>query len=28
MQPRIVEYIKNHPRWKMSVQLHKYLNIP
>ncbi len=26
--PMLVEYIKTHPKWKISVQLHKYLNIP
>ncbi len=28
MTPQIVDYIKTHPYWKLSVQLHKYLNIP
>jgi 7-carboxy-7-deazaguanine synthase len=28
MYPLIVEYIKNNPRWRLSVQVHKYLNIP
>lgn len=26
--PMIVEYVKAHPRWKVSLQLHKYMNIP
>jgi organic radical activating enzyme len=26
--PAIIEYIKQHPRWNLSVQLHKYLNVP
>jgi len=26
--PKIIEYIKKHPEWKLSVQLHKYLGIP
>lgn len=25
---RIVEFIKSHPEWKLSLQTHKYLNIP
>lgn len=24
----IIEYIKKHPQWKISMQTHKYLNIP
>jgi len=28
MVPRIVEYIKKHPQWRISLQVHKYLNIP
>ena len=28
MMPLIVEYIKKHPKWKVSLQTHKYLNIP
>lgn len=28
MMPLIVEYVKEHPRWKISLQTHKYLNIP
>jgi 7-carboxy-7-deazaguanine synthase len=24
----IVEYIKLNPRWRVSLQTHKYLNIP
>ncbi len=28
MAPLIVEYIKSHPRWRISLQVHKYLNIP
>ncbi len=23
-----VEYVKNHPKWRLSVQTHKYINIP
>jgi len=26
--PLVIEYIKNNPKWKISVQSHKYLNIP
>lgn len=28
MMPLIVAYIKSHPRWKISLQVHKYMNIP
>ena len=28
MAPRIVAYVKTHPRWRISLQVHKYLNIP
>lgn len=28
MTPLIIEYIKEHPRWQLSMQTHKYLNIP
>jgi organic radical activating enzyme len=28
MLPTILEYIKQHPRWKLSLQIHKYMNIP
>ncbi len=28
MLPRIVDYVKNNPKWKISVQTHKYLDIP
>ena len=28
IMPLIVEYIKEHPGWNMSLQTHKYLNIP
>jgi organic radical activating enzyme len=28
VQPLITEYIKSHPRWSLSLQTHKYLNIP
>lgn len=26
--PLIIEYIKAHPRWELSMQLHKYINVP
>jgi organic radical activating enzyme len=28
MLPLIVEYVKLHPAWEISLQIHKYLNIP
>ena len=28
MTPLIVEYVMKHPKWKISLQTHKYLNIP
>ncbi len=28
MTPLIVEYVKKHPRWQVSLQTHKYMNIP
>ena len=26
--PMIVEYIKAHPQWQLSLQIHKYINVP
>lgn len=26
--PLIIEYIKAHPRWQLSAQVHKYINVP
>jgi organic radical activating enzyme len=26
--PLIIEYIQKHPQWQLSLQTHKYLNIP
>jgi len=26
--PLIIEYIKAHPGWELSLQLHKYINVP
>ncbi len=28
MMPLIVDYVKEHPRWHISLQTHKYLDIP
>jgi len=28
MMPLIVEYVKNNPKWKISLQTHKYMRIP
>lgn len=28
MIPQIVDYVMEHPKWKVSLQTHKYLNIP
>lgn len=28
IMPVIVNYIKEHPKWRMSLQSHKYMNIP
>jgi 7-carboxy-7-deazaguanine synthase len=26
--PLIVDYIRNHPKWELSLQIHKYINVP
>ena len=26
--PLIIEYIKQHPQWELSLQIHKYINVP
>ena len=26
--PRLVEFVKQHPNWRLSIQTHKYLDIP
>lgn len=26
--PLVVEYVKNHQQWEISLQIHKYLNVP
>lgn len=28
MLPQIIEFVKNHPKWRISLQIHKYMNIP
>ena len=28
LTPAIVDYVKQHPRWQVSLQTHKYLDIP
>ena len=28
MTPLIIEYIKQHPQWEFSLQLHKYIKVP
>ena len=28
MLPLMIDYVKTHPRWKISLQIHKYMNIP
>jgi 7-carboxy-7-deazaguanine synthase len=28
MMPFIIEYIKAHPEWELSLQIHKYINVP
>jgi organic radical activating enzyme len=28
MTPLIIDYIKKHPKWEFSLQLHKYINVP
>jgi 7-carboxy-7-deazaguanine synthase len=28
MMPLITEHVKAHPQWRVSLQTHKYLNIP
>jgi 7-carboxy-7-deazaguanine synthase len=28
MTPLIVQYIKDHPQWELSLQIHKYINVP
>lgn len=28
MLPLIIEYVKSNPKWEVSLQIHKYMNIP
>ncbi len=28
MTPLIIDYIKKNPRWELSLQIHKYINVP
>lgn len=28
IMPLIIEYIKENPKWELSVQIHKYINVP
>jgi 7-carboxy-7-deazaguanine synthase len=28
MLPAVIDYVKAHPEWKISLQIHKYMNIP
>lgn len=28
MLPQIIDYVKQYPQWKISLQTHKYINIP
>jgi 7-carboxy-7-deazaguanine synthase len=28
MTPQIIDYIKSHPEWELSLQIHKYINVP
>ena len=28
MLPLIIQYVNEHPQWKVSLQIHKYMNIP
>lgn len=28
MTPMIVDYVKQHPQWEMSIQIHKYIDVP
>lgn len=28
MTPLIIEYVKDHPKWEVSLQTHKFMNIP
>ena len=26
--PLLIDYIKDHPKWELSLQIHKYINVP
>ncbi|MBC7937106.1 MAG: 7-carboxy-7-deazaguanine synthase QueE [Rhizobacter sp.] len=28
VMPLIIDYVKQHPQWRISVQIHKYINVP
>ncbi|RYZ16867.1 MAG: 7-carboxy-7-deazaguanine synthase QueE [Chitinophagaceae bacterium] len=28
MTPLIIDYVKEHPGWQLSLQIHKYINVP
>lgn len=28
MTPLIIDYIRDHPQWELSLQIHKYINVP
>lgn len=28
MMPHIIDYIKENPKWELSLQIHKYINVP
>lgn len=28
MMPLIIEYVKANPKWEISIQIHKYINVP
>jgi 7-carboxy-7-deazaguanine synthase len=28
MTPLVIEFIKAHPKWELSLQIHKYINVP
>jgi len=28
VMPAIVEYAKQHPRWNISIQAHKFMDVP
>lgn len=28
MTPQIIDYIKQNPQWELSLQIHKYINVP